>query len=280
VIWFRRALLELWAMIVVAAIVGFLGPFGTYLDGDFLSRVSRWSLMLMGAYVMIRPVLLFCRWLEWVTHLPRGFIVFSGTIVSSFPMALIWLWNAPRETRQLSGYGGLLPFAMLCACLVLAVVWWAERADAHMRLYYRDGLPMLAGRDDVVADTPPPREVAPVNSERQANGQPAGKVPRLRARLSRGFSGDILALESEDHYVRVHGSRQSELLLIRLRDAIVEMDGCPGVQTHRSWWVARDAVADTVVTGRSREIRLTNGLRVPVARDSVYRLQQSGFLPA
>lgn len=269
-IWFRRALLELWAMIVVAAVVGFLGPFGTYLDGDLLSRVSRWSLMLMGAYVMIRPVLLLCRWLEWVTHLPRGFIVLSGTIVSSFPMALIWLLNAPRETRQLGGYAGLLPFAMLCSCLVLVVVWWSERADAHMRLYYRDGLPMLAGGDLA--------QSAGGQSEFDQGG--AAKAPRLRARLSRGFFGDILALESEDHYVRVHGSRQSELLLIRLRDAIVEMDGCPGVQTHRSWWVARDAVADTVATGRAREIRLTNGLRVPVARDSVYRLQQTGFLPA
>ena len=270
--------------------------------------------MMMGAYVMIRPVLLLCRWLEWLTHLPRGFIVLSGAIVSSFPMALIWLLNAPHETRQLGGYSGLLPFAMLCSFLVLVVVWWAERADAHMRLYYRDGLPTLAGPMRDLADraeanpTPLVREGGegsgsggqtsngPERSDQSgdapggagfgatgpgATGQSAtGKAPRLRARLSRGFVGDILALESEDHYVRVHGSRQSELLLIRLRDAIVEMDGCPGVQTHRSWWVARDAVADTVATGRAREIRLINGLRVPVARDSVYRLQQSGFLPA
>jgi DNA-binding LytR/AlgR family response regulator len=107
-----------------------------------------------------------------------------------------------------------------------------------------------------------------------------GSKPRLRARLSKGFDGDILALESEDHYVRVHGVRQSELLLLRLRDAIQEMDGCPGAQTHRSWWVARDAVAGVVANGRNREIRLVNGMRIPVARDSVFRLEQAGFLPA
>ena len=83
-IWFRRALLELWAMVVIIMVVGFLGPFGSYLDGGFLTRVSRWSLMMMGAYVMIRPVLLLCRWLEWLTHLPR-FIVHgtAGSLVKS-----------------------------------------------------------------------------------------------------------------------------------------------------------------------------------------------------
>ena len=49
----------------------------------------------------------------------------------------------------------------------------------------------------------------------------AGDAPRLRARLSRSFDDEILAQESEDHYVRVHGKTWSELLLIRLREAIL-----------------------------------------------------------
>ena len=65
----------------------------------------------------------------------------------------------------------------------------------------------------------------------------------------------------------------------RLRDAIAEMDDVLGAQTHRSWWVARAAIADGAGLTRSREIPLTNGLSAPVARDSVDRLRQSGFLP-
>jgi len=95
-----------------------------------------------------------------------------------------------------------------------------------------------------------------------------------------GIESSVLALESEDHYVRVHGPRQSELLQMRLRDAFAEMDGHPGEQTHRSWWVAREAVSESVGTGRNREIILVNGTRSPVARDSVDRLRRSGFLPA
>ncbi|WP_336968942.1 LytTR family transcriptional regulator DNA-binding domain-containing protein [Sphingobium aromaticiconvertens] len=57
------------------------------------------------------------------------------------------------------------------------------------------------------------------------------------------------------------------------------MDDISGEQTHRSWWVAREAVAETAGAGRNREIRLVNGIRAPVARDSVDRLRRSGFLP-
>ncbi len=79
--------------------------------------------------------------------------------------------------------------------------------------------------------------------------------------------------------MRVHGARSSELLLIRLRDAIAEMDDLPGEQTHRSWWVARDAVVGVHARGRSYEIKLINGERALVARDSVERLTRSQFLP-
>lgn len=275
--WFRRALLESWAMLILTAIVAFLGPFGSYLGGDFLTRCWMWALMLAGTYIVVRPVIMLCRWMEAKAHLPRGFVVNSGVIVTAFPLALLWRYNAPEATKLLGSFTALVPFTLLCSVAVLVVIWWAERTDAHLRYYFSgDGsgflpepiMPAASAPAAQPALTPPP---AP---------RLDGSKPRLRARLSKGFDGDILALESEDHYVRVHGVRQSELLLLRLRDAIQEMDGCPGAQTHRSWWVARDAVAGVVANGRNREIRLVNGMRIPVARDSVFRLEQAGFLPA
>ena len=95
-----------------------------------------------------------------------------------------------------------------------------------------------------------------------------------------GFAGPILALQSEDHYVRVHGQRGSELILMRLRDAIAEMEGVAGAQVHRSWWIAHRAILRCDPAGRSWLITLDGGLSVPVARDSVARLQRAGFLPA
>lgn len=276
--WIRRALLELWAILMLAGVVGFLGPFGTYLDGDFPSRVGRWWALLMGAYVLVRPIMIFWRWIAQATGLPRGSMTFWGVLLSSFPMALLWQGMGREEMRLLGGYSGILPFTLLCSLAVMAVAWWARRADEHLlRNYSADGDYQWRGEQGAA---PKPGEQSaepdrPAHPPATASGR-----PRLYARLSPGFDGDVLALESEDHYVRVHGPRQSELLLMRLRDAIAEMDGHPGEQTHRSWWVAREAVSESVGTGRNREIVLVNGTRSPVARDSVDRLRQSGFLPA
>jgi hypothetical protein len=266
----RRALLELWAIMLLAGVVGFLGPFGTYLMGDFLVRMGRWWVLLMGAYVLVRPTMLLWRWIAQATDLPRGSLVFWGVLLSSFPIAALWQAVGREEMRLLGGYSGLLPFTLLCALAIMAVAWWADRADTHLLRYY-DGKAPRPGREPAVEPMPGPAS----NPQPETPSSPS----RLHQRLSPGFEGAILALESEDHYVRVHGAARSELLFLRLRDAIAEMDGCPGAQTHRSWWVAREAVAEVTGAGRSREVRLVNGLRVPIARDSVDRLQRAGFLP-
>jgi hypothetical protein len=280
----RRFLLEIWAILPVAAVVGFLGPFGSYLGGDFFQRVGRWWIMLMGAYILARPMLLFWRWIARATGLPQGSLVFWGMIFSSFPLALVWRIVGSDEIRLLGGYSGLLPFAVLCSLLVTMVVGWAERADAHLLQYYDAAMPRarsFINPGPAIDAGVAPGALAPAAATPVVAPPAVSAVsPRLHARLSPRFEGEILALESEDHYVRVHGPKGSELLFLRLRDAIAEMDGRMGEQTHRSWWVARDAVAGVSGAGRNREIELVNGERAPVARDSVDRLLRSGFLPA
>ncbi|SDC00929.1 LytTr DNA-binding domain-containing protein [Sphingomonas sp. YR710] len=273
----RRALLEIWAVLMMSAVFGFLGPFGTYLMGDFLMRAGHWLGVLGAAYMFMRPAIIFWRWLAKATGLPRGPLVFWGLIASSFPMTYIWRVAGQDEIRLQVG-SGLFPLALLFALMNLGIVWWAKRADDQLLNYYDAARP---SRGDGAPALPP--KYNPDRGSRQNGGNEAASQtsqrPRLYARLSPRFEGDILALESEDHYVRVHGHKQSELLLLRLRDAIAEMDDSPGEQTHRSWWIASNAVAGVNGAGRNREIRLVNGTCAPVARDSVDRLQRTGFLP-
>nr|WP_184018581.1 LytTR family DNA-binding domain-containing protein [Sphingobium boeckii] len=264
-------------MVMVAGVVGFLGPFGTYLGGAFLSRFATWGIFFGGAYLLVRPTIQLLRWIAKVTGLPKGALVFWGVMLTSLPMALIWRLMGGEEVRLLGGYPGMLPFTVLSALAIMAVVSWAERADAHLLHYYD------ASRIGQFGSGYPVYPVAGQGEGRSstltADPETKSLRPRLHQRLSPAFIGDILALESEDHYVRVHGADRSELVFLRLRDAIAEMEGRPGAQTHRSWWVAQDAVAEVIGNGRHREVRLVNGLRSPVARDSVDRLRRAGFLP-
>ena len=66
---------------------------------------------------------------------------------------------------------------------------------------------------------------------------------RFMERLPPKLKGAVIyAVSAEDHYLRLHTSKGSDLILMRMGDAITELDGLEGAQTHRSWWVARDAV--------------------------------------
>ncbi|QNN67429.1 LytTR family transcriptional regulator [Sphingomonas lutea] len=77
---------------------------------------------------------------------------------------------------------------------------------------------------------------------------------------------EIVALEAEDHYLRVHTMLGSDLVLMRLSDAIAAIGPDLGLQVHRSWWVARDAIREVVRTDQRSQLRLMNGLTVPVGR--------------
>lgn len=262
----RRLLLELGAMLAVACVIGFLGPFGTYLDGSFVERVNQWWLLLMGAYLLIRPCIALLGRLAELTQLPLRATVTGGVVALSAPLAFIWRSVGQNAYRELHGYAELVPFSLLCALTVLSVAWWAANFDRQ-----------LSAQAEASASKRHSHDLAANSSETGQNA--TSDYPKLYARLSAGFSGPVVALQSEDHYVRVHGPRGSELVLMRLREAIAEMASEPGDQVHRSWWIARAGISRVERSGRSWSIHLINGETAPVSRDAVYRLSQAGLLP-
>jgi len=271
----RIVLLELWAMVLFAVLVGFLGPFGTYLEADFPARAWKWWLHLMGAYVIVRPTILLWSTIADATSLPQKWLVFWGVVLSSVPLASLWYWGAGEFFHSLHGFTGILPFAFLCAVAVLVVATSARNLDALLRR--GSVMAELVGTSSRPNDANLQRrnETAPDESEK------GGRLePRLYDRLGANFVGPISALQSEDHYVRVHGRGGSELILLRLRDAIAELDDYSGAQVHRCWWVAADGIASIEADGRNRTIVLHNGARAAVARDAVSKLERSGFLTA
>ncbi|WP_420470431.1 LytTR family DNA-binding domain-containing protein [Brevundimonas sp. FT23042] len=115
----------------------------------------------------------------------------------------------------------------------------------------------------------------PVQTHAASADAPPARFPdRLPPRL-RGAA--IRAVESEDHYLRVHTDRGSDLILMRLSDALIELEGLEGAQTHRSWWVARDAVRE-VVRGEGRAtFTLEGGIEAPVSRRYARALRDAGW---
>jgi DNA-binding LytR/AlgR family response regulator len=88
----------------------------------------------------------------------------------------------------------------------------------------------------------------------------------------------VLCLQMEDHYVRVHTAAGSRLVLATLKQATAALNGAEGQQVHRSWWVAKKAVAGVEQHGRNLRLRLVNGVKAPVARSAVAGLRAAGWI--
>ena len=106
----------------------------------------------------------------------------------------------------------------------------------------------------------------------------ANEDNRFRARLPLHLrSSRLLALASEDHYLRVYTDVGNAMILMRLSDATAELAGENGAQTHRSWWVARDAVVKTVRGDGKAVLTLTGGIEAPVSRTYYKSLSAQGW---
>jgi hypothetical protein len=102
--------------------------------------------------------------------------------------------------------------------------------------------------------------------------------PRFLDRLPPRLRGAAIhAVQAEDHYLRIHTDRGSDLILMRLSDAVAELEGLEGARTHRSWWVARDAVRDVKRGDGRATLTLEGGLAVPVSRRHARALRAAGW---
>ena len=88
---------------------------------------------------------------------------------------------------------------------------------------------------------------------------------------------EMNALEAEDHYLRVHTALGSELVLARFSDAVAQLAGHSGLQVHRGWWVADDAVTGVEGSAGRTVVRLRNGLVAPVSRTYLQAVRSRGW---
>ncbi|MEO0983245.1 MAG: LytTR family DNA-binding domain-containing protein [Pseudomonadota bacterium] len=97
--------------------------------------------------------------------------------------------------------------------------------------------------------------------------EPAERTVAFMDRLPARFkTAQLFAVSAEDHYLRVHTDLGETLILMRLSDAIRELPAETGLQTHRSWWVAKSGVADVRRDNGKLVLMLKSGAAAPVSR--------------
>jgi hypothetical protein len=256
--------------LAVSVVLALAGPFGTYGEMSLVARLGYWGLIVFTSI----PFGYATRYATALV-LPRA-TALSVVILPSVLMVLTYTPVVFLIVRHLGAAGGsALGLGVWLAWLVLVIsvcingVRWAMGRTATADL--RRLAPIAA------VGTPVPVAV-PVAAPVAVPVAPMGATPRIVARLAGLPCTEVLRLTARDHYVDVITRRAQTSLLMRLSDAMAEMDGIPGAQVHRSHWVARAAVAGVRRSGTRLVLDLVDGSSVPVSRGYRDRAEAAGLL--
>lgn len=232
------------AILAAGVVAGLAGPFGTVDILPLLPRLAYWMVVCALTYV-------------------------SGAVLVGVALARLRARGWPRWGAAVVA---AIPAGLVIAALVSLVnlVVFAPPAPADLLARTFDGIAialvitlaqMLAGGGDAppALDTPAP--------------------PPILARLPLDRRGALVALSVQDHYVEVITTRGRTLVLIRLSDAIAETAPTPGLQVHRSHWIATDEVRAARREGARAVLTMSDGQDIPVSRSRVADVREAGLLP-
>lgn len=237
----RRAAADLALMAAIGVFMAFLGPYGS--DNRPLAfRMIYWLILIVGggAIGIAIDAAVVRRTKSFWPRLMVDCVLMTPFVAL---LVLIVAHEMYGSSITLQGFANLLFQVFIVCVLVMALRQLAWRA----------------------APAPAAVEIA----------EPSDT---FRRRLSaRRRDARLLAVEAEDHYLRVHTDAGEELITARFGDALQELADWPGFRTHRSWWVAACAI-DRVKWSRGRgELRLTTGMVVPVSRSQAQALKAAGW---
>lgn len=228
-----------------------IGPYGTFAELGFGERVQYWGFMIIVNWLQLRllqaALAAFVGWERFWT------ITLGACLLASVPATFEVLWLEARfrpQNLDEIGFLSLYPQVLLLAGAVMVPV-------SYMFLVRRD--PAAPGDEGADATVAKPGEAF---------------LRRIPGALGR----ELHAVQAEDHYLRVYTAEGSDLILHRFSDAIAELEGMGGLQVHRSWWVARDGVAEVVRRERRLYILLKDGTEAPVSRTYAPAVREAGWI--
>lgn len=176
---------------------------------------------------------------EWLVYVAAIMTVSVPVTVAVLGLGTDFFARSPSLLNIIISYGMVL----VISCFVAAVSWTLEK--------------VFAEKPQAVDARPSPALLE--------------KLPhRLR-------KAELLSMSAEDHYLRVRTDVGEDLILMRLSDAVAACEALDGARTHRSWWVARDAVHGVRKGDGRATLILSDGTEAPVSRTYYPKLRDDGW---
>ena len=240
--------LPLTLMAVAAVVLSLMGAFGTSETLRTGPRLAYWTLIVLTTY----PVGYLCSELFWTRlrdRAPVAVIITLSALATAVGVTLtVIAINAVLFDNWLEDEGTLVGLATVFVIAALV--------SAAMHLIQ-----------------------VQIARQQAALSPDTSRAPPLLERLPLAKRGALVALSVEDHYVRVRTDKGDEMLLMRLSDAMRETAPTPGLQVHRSHWVATDQVAAVARRGDRAILTMRHGGDIPASRSHIQALKDAGLLP-
>lgn len=278
-------------MVTSVLVLAAIGPLNTLALPE-APRIAYWLAVMAGSALILG----FAEWV-FLTLLPvanRQARVFLLT-VSAAPLQILVVMGANflafAEPASRAQFVSLIP-PVLAGCLFIIILLEGLRLAAAQRRSERTqadagehptpftAMPMaLAAAAAAPQNSLPAQPVEHTVPER-ATSAARSRMPKALAKRLPAKKRDaaLIALEAQDHYVRIHTAAGSEVVLMRFSDAIAEAEQMiPGYRLHRSWWARETALKDVDFKRGSGKAALEGGLSAPVSRTYYPALRKAGW---
>lgn len=230
----------------MAAVAVLTGPFGTFSDLTILERLVYWPLALAGvATTMI--VVVHQAHTKMFQSLHPVLRIAIGSFVAA-PIGAAFLLTLDVLVRGEAFTPCNLAFRWMFVFLIgfgVAVV------ESHVRPMHQARMREEVGQE-------------PANDDDEAP-----EPPLFVRNLDPTLGTELISITTKDHYLDVVTSKGEDRILKRMSDALAELNGFPGLQIHRSHWVALDAIDRVEREGRKCQVVLKNGKMLPVSRPNI-----------
>jgi len=247
---------------IIGVFIGYLAPFGMDRMPTHVS-IFYWVVTCIAGYCVYKPILgagekILQPWIKSTWPKVAISTVFASAAMSFVVPVITWMFFRLR-VDLIEQFWVVFPKAMVIGGAITIV--------SLVREVLREQKSQLA-------------EVHKAHQELQdaVNADKNAGYEKLMTMLPLDKRGDLLCLQMDDHYLNVVTDKGQHLLLMRFKDAMELLQDFPGLQTHRSWWVAIDAVSSVKKEGRKHVLLLNNEIEVPVSKTYAERVKLAGLL--
>lgn len=257
----NKLLHDLLVMVVMGFFIGFLAPFG--MDSVPLHwSIGYWIFTCLCGYSIYSP----CTFLGEL-YLPKFIkIHWVRVAISSSVASIIMTFFVPFSAWLFFNqpvYYGYQFFDVLPKVFVIGGIL---TLISLIKDYIYKQNQTLSETEQKIAE-----------HQQQSHLDNSVQIEQFMALLPLDKRGTLYCLEMSDHYLKVYTDKGHHLLLMRFKDALVRLNQYPGFQTHRSWWVATNAIIKVNKKGRKLSLQLVNELEVPISRTYADTIKAAGI---